>query len=74
MRPRFECLKCILTVRLREIENTNASAEAKIRATKELLKLLVNEFSLNAELTRLATNTFKLVVSMLPEVTDYYSK
>lgn len=74
MRPRFECLKCILTVRLREIENTNASVEAKIRVTKELLKLLVNEFSLNAELTRLATNTFKLVVSMLPEVTDYYSK
>ena len=74
MKPRFECLKCILTVRLREIENTSVQSELKIQVARELLRLLIEDFSLNAELTRLATSAFKLVVSRLPDIIEYYKK
>ncbi len=74
MKPKPECLRCILSVRLREIEGTSVSDELKVQVAKELLKLLIEEFSLDRELTQLAMITFKFVISRLPEVVAYYEK
>jgi len=74
MKPKPECFRCILSVRLREIEGTSVPDELKIQVAKELLKLLIEEFSLDKELTQLATITFKFVISRLPEIVTYYEK
>jgi uncharacterized protein with ATP-grasp and redox domains len=74
MKPEPECLRCILSVRLREIESTSIPDKLKIQVAKELLKLLIEEFSLDKELTQLATITFRYVILKLPEVITYYEK
>jgi len=74
MKPRFECLRCVLTVRLKEIESTSAPFQVKLEVAKRLVELLTNTFSPSVELTHLATSTFKLVISSLPEVAEYYKR
>lgn len=72
MKPQTECLRCILTTRLREIEYSSLSPGEKIVLAKMIMSKLVNDFSLDStELTRLASDLFQLTVTA-PGVLDYY--
>jgi hypothetical protein len=72
MRPSFECLRCLVNVRLREVESSNASREVKLGVARRLLNILESEFDYNAEITHLATKLYNTVVGALPDVADYY--
>ncbi|MEM4914026.1 MAG: ARMT1-like domain-containing protein [Desulfurococcaceae archaeon] len=74
MKPEFECLRCILTTRLRELENTRVDTNRKLIVAWKLLGYLAREFSLTSELTIIASNSFNLVVNEVPEVSEYYSR
>lgn len=72
MKPEIECLRCILSVRLKEIEQVNLNSELKLALAKKLMLKVIEEFSWNIELTEFASELFKYVVAEVPEVTEYY--
>ncbi|ADV65269.1 damage-control phosphatase ARMT1 family protein [Desulfurococcus mucosus] len=73
MKPQPECLRCILTTRLREIEYSTLSPTAKVALAKKLLVKLVDEFTLEStELSMLASRVFEDLVAEAPDIVDYY--
>lgn len=74
MKPMFECLRCLLTVRLREVENSYLSEVEKLAVSKELLELVRGVFDYSTDLTQIATLLFNFVVSKAPGVREYYTK
>ena len=72
MKPRFECLKCLLTVRLKELECAGGSNVEKLEVAKKVIIKLIEDFNFNYELTRLATNLYKYLITLAPSVVDYY--
>lgn len=72
MRPDIECLRCIISTRLREIEQSNLSKEEKLKISKEVVEEIVKQFNWDVELTELASEAFKHLVSRAPQVADYY--
>ena len=72
MKPEIECLRCILSVRLREIEQANLSKEEKLHLAKMLISKMLEEFNWDVELTRLASELFNYVVKSAPGVVEYY--
>lgn len=74
MKPEFECFRCIVTTRLREIENSSISKEEKLLLAKNIIQLLSSEFSYSAELTDVASKLFNLLVEKAPDIVTYYSR
>ncbi|WP_048162849.1 damage-control phosphatase ARMT1 family protein [Thermogladius calderae] len=74
MKPSFECLRCLLTIRLREVENSRASSEEKLETARRVLSLAESSFGYEAELTHLATDLYNTLTTLLPSVVDYYKK
>lgn len=73
MKPKPECLRCLLNVRLRDIEYSSLKPEGKVALAKKVLGSLIEEFNLEtAELTTLASSLFELVVKSAPDIVDYY--
>lgn len=72
LRPGPECFRCLLSTRLREIEESRLSDEEKVALMKKITGRLVKEFDLFAELTNLASELFREVVNGAPGVLDFY--
>lgn len=74
MKPEPECLRCLLTVRLKEIENINIDDEEKLAVSKEIIELITKEFTYEVELTKFATRIFNELLRRAPEIAQYYDK
>ena len=72
MKPNIECFRCILSIRLREIENSSLSNGLKLELMKRLTSILINEFSFESELTDLASRLYMFNVQEAPSIVDYY--
>ncbi|ADI31670.1 damage-control phosphatase ARMT1 family protein [Staphylothermus hellenicus] len=72
MKPHAPCVQCIVSVRLREIMNSIRDHERTIKLQIQLLKVAYEEFTRNNELTIIATNIFNKLISLAPEIVDYY--
>jgi uncharacterized protein with ATP-grasp and redox domains len=59
-------------VRLKELECASESDIEKLEVAKKVIIKLIEDFNFNYELTRLATNLYKYLVTLAPSVVDYY--
>lgn len=73
MKPYPECIKCIIDVRLNEILSLKLDYNRSIKHMLELLKVIREEFIKNGELTIMATEIFKKLQYMVPEIKEYYA-
>ncbi|MEM0224331.1 MAG: ARMT1-like domain-containing protein [Desulfurococcaceae archaeon] len=72
MKPDIECLRCIVSTRLREIGQLNLDKEEKLKLSKEIIAKITEYFNWDIELTELASEVFKYLVSKAPQVADQY--
>lgn len=72
MKPEIECLRCILSVRLREIEQTSLSKKEKLDLARELIARIEKEFCWEIELTKFASEFFKFTVLKAPSIVEFY--
>ncbi|MEM3926501.1 MAG: ARMT1-like domain-containing protein [Desulfurococcaceae archaeon] len=72
MKPSPECLKCILNIRLTEIEHSDLNDVGKLELMKKLLELMIKMFDKDGDLTMIATLAYNFVVDNARGVVDYY--
>lgn len=72
MKPEIECLRCILSTRLKEVEQAGINAKLKLEFARKLALKVLEGFSLDAELTELASEFFRYVALNVPGVVEYY--
>jgi len=72
MKPDIQCLRCIMSTRLREIEQVSLERNEKLTLSKEIAAKIIEQFNWNIELTDFASEVFKYLVSRAPEVAEYY--
>lgn len=74
MKPRFECLRCLLATRLREIERAQMDDQRKLELAREVIQEISRNFNYEIELTEFASIVFNNMVSKAPEIIDYYQR
>ncbi|MEM4718133.1 MAG: ARMT1-like domain-containing protein [Desulfurococcaceae archaeon] len=72
MKPRFECLRCLLATRLKEIEKAEISDQKRLELAREVIQEVLGNFNYEIELTEFASILFNNLVSKAPEIIDYY--
>lgn len=72
MKPDFECIRCILSTRLREIEESNLERSIKLEIAKELIRKIHDDFKWDIELTKYVSSLFKYIVTRTPGIIEYY--
>lgn len=73
MKPAPECIRCLLTIRLRELEQSGIDDQSKLEAALELVQLVSNMVKSGEELTVIASRAFDLVTKKAPDVAGYYA-
>lgn len=72
MKPGPECLRCLITTRLKEVEKSSLSDTEKFIVSKMIAGKILELFNPDVELTKLATSIFKYSVSLAPSIIEYY--
>ncbi len=74
LRPRRECVKCIVNVRLDEVIRAVDDEVESIRLQLDLLRRIAGEFEAGDELTITATRIYQWLIQRAPGIIDYYRK
>ncbi|WP_440058953.1 damage-control phosphatase ARMT1 family protein [Thermogladius sp. 4427co] len=74
MKPSLECLRCLITTRLREVEESGLGDRAGVDVAKRVVARLLESFDLEGELTHIATDVFNFLVDLAPGVVEYYRR
>ncbi|MET1102387.1 MAG: ARMT1-like domain-containing protein [Pyrodictiaceae archaeon] len=74
MKPRPQCIRCVVNVRFREILGMDSSEDVKFRAGVRLLGIAFEEFNRGDELTYIATRIYHKLIKEFHEVKKYYER
>ena len=74
MKPHRECPLCIISVRFNELYNAVEDTNQYLDASKHLLKISLEAFSTESELTRIASRIFNELSSRYPGIVEYYRR
>lgn len=74
VRMDIRCIPCILTVRTQEINKLVRNKERAFEIAKEIGKYLIREASSEANLTKLATYTFRMLKKLTKTTDPYYEE
>ncbi len=74
MKPSRECIRCIASIRLGEVIESIRDVERSLHIQIMLLERIAEEFKREDELTIIASNIFKWLTEVAPEIIDYYRK
>jgi uncharacterized protein with ATP-grasp and redox domains len=72
MKPSIECLRCLITTRLREVERSRLADSEKLFIARRVVEEIINNFNFEIELTKFATWIYKYLVIIAPDVVEYY--
>jgi uncharacterized protein with ATP-grasp and redox domains len=68
-----ECIPCIITVRLQEMEMMGLSEDVKLRVMRDIVKYLLENAVENMDVTFIATNTFRIMKKTTGNMDPYRS-
>ena len=68
-----ECIPCIITVRLQEMEMMGLSEDVKLRVMRDIVKYLLENSAENMDVTFIATNTFRIMKKTTGNMDPYRS-
>ena len=66
-----ECIPCMLTVRLQEMEMMGLSEDVKLKAIREIMKYLLESITSGMDVTFIATNTFRIIKKVSENMDPY---
>lgn len=73
MKPAPECLRCLLTVRLGELERSSIDDQLKLEVAIDVVQLVAGMVRSGEELTVIASKAFEMIVKNAPDVARYYA-
>jgi len=68
-----ECIPCMLTVRLREMEMMGLSEDVKLKVMREIIRYLLENAVEGIDVTFIATNTFRIMKKITGDMDPYRS-